>query len=96
MPSLSVAGWRAVQDRLKIDMRRLFAEAGIRFRTRAGRIVLRADDPGPLVYALPLQTADGRVRADAAKTLARDTFGGGLEDAARLVLREPGSPCQGS
>ena len=81
---------RAVQSRLKVDMRSLFAEAGIRWRDRAGRVQLRTDDPGPLVYALPLQTADGRVRADAAKRLARDVFGGGLDEAARQVLQTPG------
>jgi len=83
-------GWRAVQTRLKVDMRQLFAEAGIRFRIRADRVAVAADDPGPLVYALPLQAADGRVRASAARTLARDMFGGGLDEAAAMVLRQPG------
>lgn len=82
--------WRAVQSRLKVDMRSLFAEAGIRWRDCGGRIQLRADNAGPLVYALPLQTAEGRVRADAAKRLARDVFGGGLDGAARQVLQTPG------
>ena len=80
--------WRAVQRRLKVDMRSLFADAGIQWRDRAGRIQLRADDPGPLGYALPLRTADGRVRADAAKRLARDVFGGSLEVLQRHRLDE--------
>lgn len=84
------AQWNAVQSRLKRDMRQAFAAAGIRSRLQNGRVAVRADNPGPFVYTLPLQTADGRIRANASKTLARDTFGGGLEGGATAFLRQRG------
>ena len=79
------SGWRSLQTRLRVDMRQMFAEAGIRWRSSSGSIALRADDPGPLVYALPLQTKDGRIRGDAAKRLARDSFDGRFEGAVSRV-----------
>jgi hypothetical protein len=82
--------WNAVQSRLKRDMRQTFATAGIRSRVQNGRVAIRADDPGPLVYALPLQTADGRIRANAEKALNRDTLGRGLERGATEFGRQAG------
>lgn len=71
-------------------MRQIFAEAGLRFRQHGGRISVRSDPSPNLVYALPLQSAEGHLRADAGETLGRDAFGRGYEHRVREHLNRPG------
>lgn len=71
-PQITPPIWRSVQARLQADMRSFLAGAGIRFRMSGNRVTIAAD-PSTFLYSRPLQRADGAIRTDAARTLAKDT-----------------------
>lgn len=79
------AEFQALQRRVRADKRALFAEAGIRFRSVNGRVMLRAD-PQRLIYSAPLQNSDGRLRQDASRRLHANTFGSGVRPSANAML----------
>ncbi|MFG3437797.1 hypothetical protein ACGF0J_11205 [Nonomuraea sp. NPDC047897] len=90
-PQVTPSAWRAVQGRLQAEMRSLLADAGFQFRIRGSHVLTCSRDPGPLVYATPLQNSAGALRADIDRKLKKDTFPGpGLQYAIEEAAKVPG------
>src|SRR6266700_86007 len=70
---ISSSALRGVSPELRDDLRQMFAKAGLHF-AEEGKAAIRIRSDGEmsgLIVQLPLQTADGRLRADVLKRLTR-------------------------
>jgi hypothetical protein len=88
-PTITPSIWHALSQRVTGGLRTFAAEAGFRFRVSAQTVLVRADAQSghDFVYAKPLQSREGRLRANLADILSENTVAVDLSTALRPRLQ---------